>query len=145
MEKAVEWVNNILPKEKPRHLLGIGEPSDLFMAVEKGCDLFDCVSPTRIARNGGFYTKNGQMNLMNQKFKDDSKALDEGCMCYSCQNFGRAYMAHLHRAKEILGYTLVSIHNLYFITQMVKGIRENILNDNFETYKNDFLKKYYNN
>jgi queuine tRNA-ribosyltransferase len=143
MDKAVEWVNNILPKDKPRHLLGIGEPLDLFMAVEKGCDLFDCVAPTRIARNGGFYTKEGQMNLLNKNFRDDSKSLDENCNCYSCKNFSRAYIAHLFHAKEILGATLLSIHNLYFINKMVEDMREAILSDDFMNYKKDFLEKYY--
>src|SRR3989344_2326771 len=95
MDKAVEWVNRILPKEKPRHLLGIGEPADLFMAVEKGCDLFDCVSPTRIARNGGIYTKEGQINVTNKKYREDLQPLDPGCKCYTCQNFSRSYITHL--------------------------------------------------
>ena len=143
MDKAVEWCNKILPKEKPRHLLGIGEPMDLFMAVEKGCDLFDCVSPTRIGRNGGVYTKEGKINLLNKKFRDDSSSLDEGCQCYSCKNFSRAYIAHLFHAKEILGYTLVSIHNLYFINEMVDDMREAISSGDFMTYKKGFLGKYY--
>lgn len=144
MEKAVEWVNNILPREKPRHLLGIGEPLDLFMAVEKGCDLFDCVSPTRIARNGGVYTKNGKVNLLNERFRDDSTPLDLDCRCYTCKNFSRAYIAHLFRAKEILGATLASIHNLYFITHTVDKMRETILSGESENYKKEFLEKYYN-
>ncbi len=145
MDKAVEWVNNILPKEKPRHLLGIGEPLDLFMAVEKGCDLFDCVAPTRIARNGGAYTTTGQINLLNKKFRDDLKPLDEDCECYTCKNYSRSYVAHLHHAKEILGYTLTSIHNIYFITHMVSKMRETMLSGDFENYKKDFLSKYYPN
>lgn len=143
MEKAVEWCNRILPKDKPRHLLGIGEPMDLFMAVEKGCDLFDCVSPTRIARNGMFYTQNGRKNLLNQEFRDDLTALDTSCDCYACKNFTRAYVAHLFHAKEILGATLASIHNLYFITHMVDKMRETILSGDFDNYKKDFLSKYY--
>ncbi|HEY4505667.1 MAG TPA: tRNA guanosine(34) transglycosylase Tgt [Candidatus Paceibacterota bacterium] len=143
MDKAVEWCNSILPKNKPRHLLGIGEPEGLFMAVEKGCDLFDCVFPTRIARNGGIYTKVGKINLLNQKFRDDSGPLDPGCECYSCKNFTRSYVAHLFRAKEILGATLASIHNLHFIVTMVDGMREAIKNDSFEKYKKEFLGKYY--
>jgi queuine tRNA-ribosyltransferase len=143
MDKAVEWCNSILPKEKPRHLLGIGEPVDLFMAVEKGCDLFDCVSPTRIARNGGIYTKDGRINLMNEKFRDDLKPLDEECKCYSCKNYSRSYIAHLFRAKEILAYTLASIHNTYFIVHMVDGMRESMLSEEFENYKKDFLGRYY--
>ena len=145
MDKAVEWCNKILPKEKPRHLLGIGEPLDLFMAVEKGCDLFDCVSPTRIARNGGVYTKTGRINLLNEQFRDDSKSLDEDCECYTCQNYSRSYIAHLFRAKEILAYTLTSIHNLYFITHMVDDMRETMMSGDFENYKKDFLKEYYTN
>ncbi len=144
MEKAVTWVNEILPKEKPRHLLGIGEPVDLFMAVEKGCDLFDCVSPTRIARNGGLYTKSGRINLLNEKFKEDLGSLDEGCECYACKNYSRAYVAHLHKAKEILGYTLTSIHNIYFITHMVSKMRETMLSGDFEYYKKIFWKSIIN-
>lgn len=145
MDKAVQWCNEILPKEKPRHLLGIGEPMDLFMAVEKGCDLFDCVSPTRIARNGGIYTKYGKINLLNEKFRADLGPLDEGCECYTCKNFSRSYMAHLFHAKEILGSTLATIHNIYFISHMVNKMREAILNDDFLAYKKDFLDKYYKN
>ncbi|MEQ1500256.1 MAG: tRNA guanosine(34) transglycosylase Tgt [Parcubacteria group bacterium] len=144
MEKAVEWVNSILPKEKPRHLLGIGEPMDLFMAVEKGCDLFDCVSPTRIARNGGAYTKDGRINLLNEKYREDLNPIDSDCLCYSCKNYTRAYIAHLHRAKEILGYTLTSIHNLHFIATMVSKMRETMLSGDFFEYKKEFLGRYYN-
>ena len=143
MHKAVEWCNTILPKEKPRHLLGIGELVDLFMAVEKGCDWFDCVSPTRIARNGMVYTKEGRANLLNQEFRDDSTPLDSNCSCYTCKNFSRAYVAHLFRAKEILASTLASIHNLYFITHMVDGMRQTMQSGDFENYKKDFLKQYY--
>lgn len=143
MSKAVKWCNDILPKEKPRHLLGIGEPDDLFMAVENGCDLFDCVSPTRIARNGNVYTKEGRVSLMNAQYRDDSKPIDLGCKCYTCTNYSRAYVAHLFRAKEMLGATLTSIHNLHFIINMVDIMRENILSGDFMAYKKDFLAKYY--
>ena len=143
MDKAVGWCNEILPKEKPRHLLGIGEPMDLFMAVENGCDLFDCVAPTRMARNGGVYTKNGKVNLLNKEYRDDLKPLDQGCGCYTCKNFSRSYVAHLFHAKEMLASTLTSIHNIYFISHMVSNMRESMLNDTFDTYKKDFLEKYY--
>ena len=143
MNKAVEWCNSILPKEKPRHLLGIGEPEDLFMAVENGCDLFDCVAPTRIARNGGIYTKEGKINLLNQKFREDMDPLDSGCECYTCKNFTRSYIAHLFHAKEMLGSTLASIHNIYFLAHLVDGMRESIKNGTFAEYKKDFLTKYY--
>lgn len=143
MNKAVEWCNKILPKEKPRHLLGIGEPEDLFMAVENGCDLFDCVAPTRIARNGGIYTKEGKINLLNKQFRDDLNPLDSDCGCYACKNFSRSYVAHLFHAKEMLASTLASIHNIYFLAHIVEGMREAIVNNNFEKYKRDFLSKYY--
>jgi queuine tRNA-ribosyltransferase len=142
MNKAVEWCNRILPKEKPRHLLGIGEPEDLFMAAQNGCDLFDCVAPTRIARNGGVYTSSGKINIMNQKYRDDISPLDPDCSCDTCRNYSRAYVAHLHRSKEILGYTLTSIHNIYFISNMVKKIRQSMLDGTFDEFKDDFLKKY---
>src|SRR3989339_1694181 len=123
MSTAVKWVNEILPEEKPRHLLGIGEPEDLFMGIENGVDLFDCVGPTRIARNGTMFTKNGKINILNAKFVKDFGSVDEGCGCNTCQNYTRAYLSHLFRAKEMLGATLASIHNVYFITNLVKQMR----------------------
>ena len=143
MATAVRWVNEILPKEKPRHLLGVGEPMDLFLAVENGCDLFDCVAPTRMARNGTLHTTKGRINILNAKFKEDLRPIDEECDCYSCQNYSAAYLSHLFRAKEMLGATLASIHNLRFIINMVDKMREAILNDNFFEYKQKFLDKYY--
>lgn len=142
MSKAVKWVNDILPEEKPRHLLGIGEPEDLFMAVENGCDLFDCVAPTRVARNGQVYTKSGKENLLNSKFMEDYTPVDSECTCYTCKNYTRAYVAHLFRAKEMFAATLASIHNEHFIVNLVKGMREAILNENFEEYKKTFLESY---
>ncbi|KND48326.1 MAG: tRNA-guanine transglycosylase [Parcubacteria bacterium C7867-003] len=144
MDKAVQWVNEILPKEKPRHLLGIGEPEDLFMAVENGCDLFDCVAPTRIARNGGAYTKNGKINLLNEKYRTELGSIDSGCDCYTCKNFTTSYVAHLFHSKEMLASTLASIHNIYFITHMVSKMREEILSGDFQKYKKEFLSKYNN-
>ena len=144
MSKAVKWVNDILPEEKPRHLLGIGEPEDLFMAVENGCDLFDCVAPTRIARNGQIYTKSGKENLLNNKFIEDYTPLDSECGCYTCKNYTRAYAAHLFRAKEMFAATLASIHNEYFIVNLVKKMREAILNENFAEFKKEFLENYKN-
>ena len=120
MSTAVKWVSGILPEEKPRHLLGIGEPEDLFMGIENGVDLFDCVSPTRIARNGSLYTMSGNINILNAKFISDFSKIDEDCHCYTCENYTRAYLSHLFRGKEILANTLASIHNLYFIVNLVK-------------------------
>jgi queuine tRNA-ribosyltransferase len=142
MSSAVRWVNEELPEDKPRHLLGIGEPEDLFSGVENGVDLFDCVGPTRIARNGTLFTKNGKINISNAKFVKDFDKVDEGCECYVCKNYTRAYLSHLFRAKEMLGATLASIHNVYFITNLIKKMRQAILDDKFEEYKKEFLSNY---
>jgi queuine tRNA-ribosyltransferase len=142
MSSAVKWVNEILPEEKPRHLLGIGEPEDLFMGVENGVDLFDCVGPTRIARNGALFTKKGKINITNAKFVKDFNKIDIGCECYTCQNYTRAYLSHLFRAKEMLGATLASIHNIYFINKLVADMRQAILDGTFYEFKEEFLKNY---
>ncbi len=143
MATAVKWVNEILPKEKPRHLLGVGEPIDLFLAVENGCDTFDCVAPTRMARNGTLHTSRGRININNSKFRSQISKIDEECDCYTCKNYSAAYVSHLFRAKEMLAATLASIHNLHFIINMVDKIREAILHGNFFEYKESFLSKYY--
>ncbi len=145
MDTAVGWVNQILPKDKPRHLLGIGEPEDLFGGIQNGVDLFDCVAPTRMARNGTLHTVDGRININNAKFKNDFSPIDKNCQCYTCQNYSRAYLSHLFRAKEMLAGTLASIHNLYFITNLVDKIRQSILDENFFEFKKEFLKKYYKN
>jgi queuine tRNA-ribosyltransferase len=142
METAVKWVNEILPEGKPRHLLGIGEPEDLFMGIENGVDLFDCVAPTRNARNGSLYTKEGKINITNTKYREDFSQIEEGCECYTCKNYTRAYVSHLFHGKEMLAATLASIHNLYFIINLVKKIRESILGDNFYGFKEEFLRGY---
>jgi queuine tRNA-ribosyltransferase len=148
MSTAVRWVNEILPEEKPRHLLGIGEPEDFFGGIENGCDLFDCVAPTRQARNGTLYTKNGKINITNAKYKNDFKPIEKGCGCYVClprqggARYSRAYLAHLFHSKEMLAATLASIHNLYFIVNLVKKIRQSILDDSFFEFKEKFLKDY---
>lgn len=143
LDEALAWVNSILPEEKPRHLLGIGEPIDLFVGVENGVDMFDCVSPTRIARTGMLYTKHGRINIINAKYSRDFSKIEGQCECYTCQNFTKAYLSHLFRAQEILAATLASIHNLYFIVNLVKNIRQSILDDNFNEFKEDFLNRYY--
>lgn len=142
LDEALVWVNNILPERKPRHLLGIGEPIDLFIGVENGIDMFDCVSPTRIARTGMLYTGRGRINIMKAQYGIDFSKIEESCECYTCVNYTKAYLSHLFRAKEMFASTLASIHNLYFIVNLVKNIRESILNDNFEGFKESFLGKY---
>ncbi|MCX6752288.1 MAG: tRNA guanosine(34) transglycosylase Tgt [Candidatus Nomurabacteria bacterium] len=142
MSSAVKWVNEILPEEKPRHLLGIGEPEDLFMGVENGVDLFDCVSPTRLGRNATIYTKQGKIIIMNKQYRKDYSPIEKDCGCYSCRNYTKSYIAHLFHGKEMLAGTLASIHNLYFIVNLVKKIRQSILDDNFFEFKEEFLKEY---
>jgi queuine tRNA-ribosyltransferase len=125
--KVVACVNKILPEDKPRHLLGIGEPDDLKEAIRNGCDLFDCVAPTRMGRNGALYTKNGRINILNSQFKSDFNPIEKGCLCYTCLHYNRSYISHLFRAKEMLAATLASIHNLYFIANLVQMERIKIL------------------
>ena len=142
MSTAVKWVNEILPEEKPRHLLGIGEPEDLFMGIENGVDLFDCVLPTRLGRNGTLYTKEGKIHIMNTGYRKDMSPIESDCECYTCKNYSRAYISHLFHGKEMLGGTLASIHNIYFIVNLVKQIRQSIFNNNFDKFKKEFLEKY---
>jgi queuine tRNA-ribosyltransferase len=140
---AVGWVNALLPEGKPRHLLGIGEPIDLFEAVEAGCDLFDCIAPTRMGRHGTLHTKNGRINMRNAKFVDDFSPVDEGCDCYTCLHHTKAYLSHLFRAEEMLAATLASIHNVHFILRLVEKMRQSIIDGSFFAYKKDFVEKYY--
>jgi queuine tRNA-ribosyltransferase len=140
---AVGWVNALLPEDKPRHLLGIGEPIDLFEAVEAGCDLFDCIAPTRMGRHGTLHTKFGRINIRNAKFVEDFNKIDEDCTCYTCIHHTKAYLSHLFRAEEMLAATLASIHNVHFILRLVEKIRASIIDGSFFEYKKDFAEKYY--
>ena len=142
LDTAVGWVCEELPDDKPRHLMGIAEPLDLFSGVEKGVDLFDCVAPTRIARNGGVYTNYGKININNEKYRREYVPLNEGCECYTCKNYTRAYVAHLFRGNEMLGATLVSICNLHFITNLMRRIRASILDGSYTELKASFIDKY---
>ena len=139
MDTAVGWVNQILPTEKPRHLLGIGAVEDLIGAVEQGCDTFDCVAPTRMARNGTLETVAGRLNILNAQYKTDFSPIEKDCGCYTCKNYTRAYLAHLFRSKEMLGATLASIHNLYFFINFVNQMREAILSNRFADFKQLWL------
>ena len=130
MGTAVRWVNEILPENKPRHLLGIGEPSDVVEGIQNGCDLFDCVAPTRNARNGSLYTDDGRLNIMNAKHKKDFSSVVENCECYTCQHYSKAYLHHLFKSKEMLASTLATVHNLYYLINMVDNIREDLLKNN---------------
>jgi len=142
MSQAVKWVNEILPEDKPRHLLGIGEVEDIFMGIENGVDLFDCVAPTRNARNGTLYTTGGKINIVNAQFREDFTQIDKGCGCYTCAKYTKAYLSHLFRGKEMLAGTLATIHNLYFIVNLVKDIRQSIIDERFADFKEEFLKSF---
>lgn len=141
---TVKWVCDILPENKPRHLLGMGaQPADLFLGVEYGIDTFDCVAPTRQARNGALFTYDGRINIKNCEYKGDFGPIDKECDCYSCKNYSRAYIHHLMKANEILGLTLASIHNERFIVRTVDNIRDSIKDCSFFNYKKSFLERYY--
>ena len=142
LDGILELVSDNLPQEKPRHLLGIGEPIDLFIGVEHGMDTFDCVLPTRLARTGTFYTSHGKMNILNASYRRDFSKVTEDCSCYTCSNFTKAYLAHLFRSKEMLGATLASLHNIYFLTHLVDRMREAIGDGTFFEFKDSFLREY---
>lgn len=138
----VSWMSEELPVNKPRHLLGIGEPADLFAGVENGADTFDCVAPTREARTSAVYSPDGRFNVSNGSYKKDFNPIDSECGCYTCANYSRAYLNHLFRSKEILGSTLATIHNLHFIVNLVDQMRLSINNGDFLEFKKEFLGRY---
>lgn len=139
----VEWVSQELPDDKPRHLLGISEPDDLFTAIAAGADTFDCVAPTRLGRRGGVYTLDGRMNLSNARFRRDFTPVDAEVGGYVSENYTRAYIHHLLRAKEYLAGTLCTLHNLHFMIKLVDNIREAMLQGRFEEYRAEFMGRYY--
>ena len=112
------------------------------MGIENGVDLFDCVLPTRLGRNGTIYTKYGKIHITNTTYREDIKPIEDDCECYTCKNYSRAYLAHLFHGKEMLGGTLASIHNIHFIVGLVKKIRQSIFDDNFNEFRKEFLEKY---
>ncbi|MCI2061396.1 MAG: tRNA guanosine(34) transglycosylase Tgt [Eubacteriaceae bacterium] len=132
-----------LPDSKPRYLMGVGTPDYLFEGVERGLDMFDCVLPTRIARNGTALTAHGAVNIKNAKFERDFTPLDHECGCYTCTHYSRAYLRHVFKSNEIISSMLLSNHNLYFLVQTMRKIREAIENDRFAEYKEEFYGKYY--
>ncbi len=138
----LDQVNRELPKEKPRHLLGIGEPEDMFIGVEAGIDTFDCVLPTRNGRTGGIYTLDGKIQLPNAQYREDWGPLSEGCECPVCKVHTRAYVHHLFRSKEMLGPILASMHNIYFLTDLVAKIRQSLIEGNFHQFRDTFLSRY---
>ncbi|HAV89932.1 MAG TPA: tRNA guanosine(34) transglycosylase Tgt, partial [Eubacterium sp.] len=145
MYDVLEHVVPFLPKDKPTYLMGVGTPANILEAVERGVDFFDCVYPSRNGRHGHVYTNKGKLNLFNAKYELDSKPIEEGCGCPACQNYSRAYIRHLLKAKEMLGMRLCVLHNLYFYNTMMEEIREAIRNKSFSAYKKSKLEGFKEN
>ncbi len=142
MYEMLEFTVPLLPKDKPRYLMGVGTPDYLFEAVINGIDMADCVLPTRIARNGTVMTSHGRLTIRNAEYSRDFGKLDPECNCYTCKNYSRAYIRHLFNVNEILGARLATIHNLYFLIKLMENIREAIKTDRLLEYKEEFYKKY---
>ncbi|PQO94313.1 tRNA guanosine(34) transglycosylase Tgt [Massilia phosphatilytica] len=138
MLRVLQHVGPRLPENKPHYLMGVGTPEDLVEGVANGVDMFDCVMPTRNARNGWLFTRFGDLKIKNARYKDDQSPLDESCSCYCCKNFSRAYLHHLHRSKEILGARLNTIHNLHYYLNLMQEIRDAIDADRFHEFRLKF-------
>lgn len=144
MYKAIDYSIPYLPEDKVRYLMGVGEPVDIIEGVIRGVDIFDCVLPTRIARHGQAFTRDGKINLNNAKYKEDLLPIEEGCDCYTCKNYSRAYIRHLITTKETLGGRLLSIHNIRFLIRLTEELREAIKTDTILEYRKNFLSRYEN-
>lgn len=142
MHEMLEVVNQVLPGNKPRYLMGVGSPEDLINGILRGVDIFDCVLPTRLARHAAAFTPSGRINLMNASFAHDHDPIDASCDCYACQNFTRGYIRHLVVAKEILAATLISIHNIRFLVSLVNNARKAIIAQQFASFAEEFLQSY---
>ena len=139
--KVIRETIKFLPDSKPVYLMGVGKPEDILEAVLLGVDMFDCVMPTRNARNGTLFTSRGKLTVKNARYMDDNRPVDEGCGCYTCSHYSRAYLRHLFMAKEILSYRLNSIHNLYYYSQLMEDIRNAIRTDKLYQFRDDFYRQ----
>jgi queuine tRNA-ribosyltransferase len=142
MYEILDYTTRLLPDNKPRYLMGVGSADCLCQGVARGIDLFDCVLPTRVARNGTALTAWGKVVVRNAQYDADFRPLEEGCACYTCRHYTRAYLRHLFKAEEMLGPRLLTIHNLYFTEHLMENIRQALRNDNFEKWSNDYLSHY---
>ena len=138
-DHVLEVTTPLLPANKPRYLMGVGKPEDIVESVKRGVDMFDCVIPTRNARNGFLFTRHGELKLRNSKHQSDTGPIDPQCGCYTCQHYSRSYLRHLDKCKEMLGAHLNTIHNLYYYQELMRGIREAIENDRYD----EFVKEFY--
>ncbi|WP_314117972.1 tRNA guanosine(34) transglycosylase Tgt [Peptostreptococcus stomatis] len=143
MYEVLDYTVPLLPEDKPRYLMGVGSPDDLLEGVLRGIDMFDCVLPTRIARNGTAMTSQGKVVVRNASYAEDFTSLDPECDCYTCRNYTKAYLRHLIKCNEILGARLLTIHNLHFLLKLMENVREAIREDRLLDYKKDFFEKYY--
>ena len=141
MYSTVEWTTKFMPKDKPRYLMGVGTPEDLVESVARGVDMFDCVMPTRNGRNGTLFTSYGKINIKSAKFKLDKSPIDSECNCMVCKNYSKAYLNHLIRAKEITYFRLATIHNLYYYLNLMREMREAIIENRFSSFRDEFYKK----
>jgi queuine tRNA-ribosyltransferase len=141
MYEIVDFTSDFLPENKPRYLMGVGRPENILEAIERGVDMFDCVMPTRNARNAYLFTSRGIVNIKNQRYKNDFTPLDENCDCYTCQTFTRAYLRHLFVARELLALELASIHNLNFYLNLTNTAREKIIDGSFIEWKEKIISK----
>lgn len=142
MYKMIDYAIKYLPEDKPRYLMGVGDPLDILEGVERGVDMFDCVLPTRIARHGNAFTRHGKLNIRNEKYKEDFTPIEDNCDCYACRHYTKAYIRHLMVCEETFGARLLSIHNLRFLIKLVEDIRENIEKDTFSEFKEQFIQNY---
>jgi len=141
MYEIIDFTTDILPENKPRYLMGVGRPENILEAIERGIDMFDCVMPTRNARNAYLFTMNGIVTIRNAAYKNDFTPIDKTCNCYTCKNYSRAYLRHLFNAKELLAYQLATIHNLTFYLNLASEARKNIFSDTFTDWKNQIINK----
>jgi len=141
MYDTIEATTPFMPENKPRYLMGVGTPEDIIEAIDRGVDMFDCVMPTRNARNGTLFTSFGRLNIKAAKYKLDDNPIDNECDCYTCKNYSRGYLNHLFKAKELTYFRLASIHNLHYYLNLVKGAREAILKGQYKEYKTEFYAK----
>lgn len=139
-DKVLETTAPLLPKESPRYLMGVGKPEDIVESVKRGIDMFDCVIPTRNARNGFLFTRLGTLNIRNSKHRFDTQPIDDQCQCYTCQNYSRSYLRHLDKCREMLGAHLCTIHNLHYYQDLMRNIRESIEQQQFDTFTSDFYE-----
>jgi queuine tRNA-ribosyltransferase len=143
MNEVLDYTVPLLPKDKPRYLMGVGSPDALIDGVIRGIDMFDCVLPTRIARNGQLMTSQGKVVIKHAKYKEDFSPLDPNCDCYTCKNYSKAYLRHLYKANEILSARLLSTHNLHFLITLMKDVRQAIMDDRLLDFREEFFKRYY--